>query len=203
MGNIMCGIVGSIFGVLLILFLEKKEIIDKLSLKMMWPPYYFDHKMLKNAIEDADNKFYLITGDGSFFDESSASDFVDKLIEKSGNTKIFILFTGDINLPDIRRRIYDLYNKSKSLNIHILEKISLSQALRATFTLNTDDYCCLRIGRDNKTREYIIKKYRERDLMNLITGYFDLTQKIARVEETNNKIDLFIKEKRHYRKVTT
>jgi len=203
MENIICGIAGSIFGALLILVLEKKGIIDKLSLKMMWPPYYSDHKMLKNAIEDADNEFYLITGDGSFFDESSASDIVNKLIEKSRNTKIFILFTGDINLPDIRRRIYDLYNKSKYLNIHILEKISLSQSLRATFTVNTEEYCCLRIAREEKTREYIIKKYRERDLIKLITGYFDLTKKIARVEKTDNKIDIFIKEKHHYKKVTT
>jgi hypothetical protein len=202
-GNIIWGIAGPIFGALLILVLEKRGIIDKLSLKMIWPPYYFDYKMLRNAIEDADSEFYLITGDGSFFDDNSAIEIVNKLIEKSGNTKIKILFTGDINLPDIRRRIYELYNKSKSLNIHILENISLSQALRATFSVNTKEYCCLRIGRDEKTHEYILKKYEERDLIKLITGYFDLTKKIARVEETDNKIDLFIKEKHHYKKVTT
>ena len=202
-GNIIWGIAGSIFGALLILVLEKKGIIDKLSLKMIWPPYYFDHKILRNAIEDADSEFYLITGDGSFFDENSAREIVNKLIEKSGNTKISILFTGDINLPDIRRRIYELYNKSKYLNIHILEKISLSQALRATFSVNTKEYCCLRVGRHEKTREYIFKKYEERDLIKLITGYFDLTKKIARVEKTDNKINIFIQEKQGYEKETT
>jgi len=200
---IICGIIGSLFGAFLVLALERRGIIDKLSLKMMWPPYYFDYKMLRNAIEDADNEFYLITGDGSFFDDNSASDIVDRLIEKSGNTKISILFVGDVNLPDIRERIYDLYNKSKSLNIHILEKASLSQALRATFTVNTKEYCCLRIGQNDKTHEYICKKYEERDLIKLVTGYFDLTKKVARVEKMNEKIDIFIKEKRHYKKVTT
>lgn len=196
MWGVIGGIVGSIVGMILILFLEKKGIIDKISRKMIWPPYYFDHNILGKAIEDAESEFYLITGDGSFIDEKWAIESIKRLIEKSRNTKIFILFTGDIHLPDIREKIYTLWDKSKYLKIYILEDTFLSQALRATFSMNTKQYCCLRIAKDAKKNEYILKKYEEQDLIKLITGYFDLTNKVVRVVKTDNQINIFIKTKR-------
>lgn len=192
----MWGIVGSILGMLLILLLEKKGIMDKISRKMIWPPYYFDHKILGKAIEDAESEFYLITGDGSFLDEKWATEAIDKLTEKSRNTKISILFTGNIHLPDIREKVCRLWNRSKYLNIYILEGTSLSQALRATFSMNTKQYCCLRIDKDEKKKEYILKKYEEQDLIRLITGYFDLTNKVVRVGKTGDQIDIFVQTKR-------